>query len=188
VTADELDAWLPHPVIRSRHRREARATPEALWAAAQAVRLDETRALGRLVRWRLPGVRPETTYRELFAAYPFCSLHEAECASVSGLAGRIWTLSRDYPALADPDAFRRWAEPGTVRVLMAHWAEPAGEGRAALCSEARVAPTSPSAQLPLRALWALIGRFERLIALEPLALAGRRAEAEAEAAAARSRA
>ena len=45
-------------------------------------------------------------------------LAEGERWSVSGLCGRIWTLTRDYPRLDGPDAFRAWDEPGTVRVLL----------------------------------------------------------------------
>ena len=36
-------------------RRRTGADPEAVWRAAGTVRLDETRTLGRLVRWRIPG-------------------------------------------------------------------------------------------------------------------------------------
>jgi hypothetical protein len=45
-------------VIRTRHRREAAVAPEALWAAARSVRLDDTRTLGRLIGWRIPGTPP----------------------------------------------------------------------------------------------------------------------------------
>ena len=116
---DALDHWLPDPVIRSRHRREAQTTPAALWEAASSIRLEETRRLGRLVGWRIPGVQGSSTYHELFRAYPFNVLDESEHGLVSGLCGRIWTLARDYPALDGPEAFAAWDEPGTVRVLRA---------------------------------------------------------------------
>ena len=51
---------------------------------------------------------------------------------VTGLCGRIWTLARDYPALADADAFADWDEPGTVRVAFAHWVASRGDGGAEL--------------------------------------------------------
>jgi hypothetical protein len=78
--------------------------------------------------------------------------------------------------LEGADAFRAWAQPGTVRVLFAHWIEPGADGRNALLSEARVAPVDRAAALRLRALWALMGPFERLIGGEALARAARRAE------------
>ena len=40
-------------------------------------------------------------------------------------------------------------------------------------------PVDRRAAMRLRALWAVIGRFERLVGAEPLALAARRAELEA---------
>jgi len=176
MAAERLDAWLGAPAVRTHHRRSAAASTQALWDRATEVRLDETRTLGRLVRWRIPGLGPDPTYHELFRAYPFCVLEEDEHLLVTGLCGRIWTLARDYPRLAGPDEFRDWDEKGTVRVAFGHWVEPGEDGRAELVSEARVEPVDARAGLRLRALWTVIGRFERLVGAEPLALAARRAE------------
>ena len=126
------------------------------------------------MRWRIPGVRPNQTFRELLANYPFTVLEEGEDWSMSGLCGRIWTLQRDYPHLDGPDAFRAWDEPGTVRVLLATWVAPDGDG-SVIYSEARVAPTDRGAALRLRSLWLVIGMFERLIGGEALELAAERA-------------
>jgi hypothetical protein len=172
----DLDAWLPEPQVRTRHRREASADPPALWEAAAAVRVDETGPLAHVVRWRIPGLAPGVTFRDMFAAPPFTVLAEGDRWSVSGLAGRIWTLRRDYPELEGAEAFRAWAQPGTVRVLFAHWTEPAADGRSALLSEARVAAVDRAAALRLRALWAVMSPFDRLISGEALARAARRAE------------
>jgi hypothetical protein len=174
---ERLDDWIPGPQVRTHHRRSADATPEALWEAARSVRLSDTRRLAHLVRWRIPDVVPAQTYDELFRAYPFTLLDAGDTWSVSGLCGRIWTLTRDYPALAGPDDFREWDERGTVRVLFAHWAEPGANGGAELVSEARVDPVDASARARMRALWTLIGPFEPLVGAEPLAVAARRAEA-----------
>ena len=176
MAAERLDAWLGAPAVRTHHRRSAAASTQALWDRATEVRLDETRTLGRLVRWRIPGLGPDPTYHELFRAYPFCVLEEDEHLLVTGLCGRIWTLARDYPRLAGPDEFRDWNEAGTVRVAFGHWVEPGEDGRAELVSEARVEPVDARAGLRLRALWTVIGRFERLVGAEPLDLAARRAE------------
>ena len=145
-----------------------------MWAAANALRLDEARTLGRVVRWRIPGVDGRQTFRDLLASYPFCVLDEGERWSLSGLCGRIWTLHRDYPRLEGPEAFRSWSEPGTVRVLLANWVEADGEG-SAIVSEARVAPVDRRAAVRLRSLWLVVGMFERLIGGEALALAAERA-------------
>jgi hypothetical protein len=171
----DLDALLPRPAVCTHHRRSAHASAQALWDAARGVRLADTRALGRLVRWRIPGTPPRQTYDALFRAYPFTLLDEGPRHSVSGLCGRIWTLARDYPTLNGAEDFAAWSEPGTVRVLFAHWARPGPDGIAELCSEARIGPVDRHAAMRLRALWAVVGRFEPLVASEPLAVAARRA-------------
>lgn len=173
-----LDDWMPEPAVRSVHCRQAAVEPAALWRAAREVRIADARTLGRLVSWRIPGVPAGQTFDELFRSYPFTLLGQGEDWSISGLCGRIWTLARDYPRLAGPDDFATWAEPGTVRVLFAHWTQPGRDGRAELISEARVEPVDAAAGLRLRALWTVIGPFERLVGAEPLTLAARRAEEE----------
>jgi len=176
VLGEDLDAWLPDPDIRTRHRRDAAADPDALWAAAREVRLDQTRTIGRLVRWRIPGVPPDQTFAGLLAHEPFAVLAEGERWSISGLCGRIWTPARDYPRIDHPAAFTAFAEPRSVRVLFAHWVLAGGDGASTIVSEARVAPTDRLAAARLRALWLVLGPFERLIGAEPLALAAARAE------------
>jgi hypothetical protein len=173
-----LDRWLPDPAITTRHRRAAGASPADLWDAARELRLRDTHRLGRMVRWRIPGLPPEITYHEMFRAYPFCVLEEDEHTLISGLCGKIWTLARDYPAIDDAAAFEAWDEPGTVRVAFAHCARPLEDGGAELVSEARVQALDRHARLRLRAIWAVLGPFEPLVAAEPLALAARRAERE----------
>jgi hypothetical protein len=179
MASERLDAWLASPTVRTHHRRSAAAPAEALWQRATEVRLNETRSLGRLVRWRIPGLEPGMTYHELFRSYPFCVLEEDHRLLITGLCGRIWTLARDYPRLDGPSEFASWSEPGTVRVLLGHWVRDAADGRAEIVSEARVEPVDGRAALRLRALWAVIGHFERLVGAEPLALAARRAEGNA---------
>lgn len=173
---ERLDAWLPDPAVRTHHRRAARAGPDRLWACTRSVRLADTRTLGRVVRWRIPGVPAEQTFDELFRRYPFTVLEDGERHLLAGLCGRIWTLARDYPRLAGLEEFRAWDAPGTVRVLFAHWVEQAADGGAEVRSEARVVPVDRAAAMRLRALWAFIGRFERLIGAEGLTVAARRAD------------
>ena len=172
----DLDAWLPEPEIVTRHQRRAAADPGALWEAARRVRLDETRTIGRLVRWRIPGVPPDQSFMGLLATDPFTVLEEGEHHSISGLCGRIWTLQRDYARLDGPEHFLAWDAPRTVRVLFAHWVTQGPGGESTLHSEARVGPTDRFATIRLRALWLAVGPFERLIGAEGLALAAARAE------------
>jgi hypothetical protein len=174
VTPPDLDHWLADPVIRTAHRRVAAAGPAELWAAAQDVRLSEVGALGRIIRWRIPGTPAEQTFRALFREPPFCVLAEGATWSVSGLAGRIWTLERDYPRLAGPSEFVAWDKPRTAKVVFAHWIEQTTDG-SAIVSEARATGTDRLSTLRLQALWAVVGPFERLIGREALTLAARRA-------------
>jgi hypothetical protein len=173
-THARLDAWMGAPAVRTHHRCAAEADPDALWRAAAGVRLGDTGTLGRLVRWRIPGLSPELTYDQMFRAYPFTVLEEGEHHLLAGLCGRIWTLARDYPRLEGPEAFAGWHEPGTVRVLFGHWVQSAGSG-SELVSEARVQPVDRTASVRLRALWAVIGPFERLVGAEAIAVATRAA-------------
>ncbi len=177
MISERLDAWLPAPTIRTRHRCSAAATADRLWECARTVGFADTRTLGRLVRWRIPGTGSTSTFYQLLRTYPFTVLEEGERLLVSGLCGRIWTLTRDYPRLADPAEFRDWQRPATVRVLIANWVEPSSDGRAAIASEARVAPVDRAAALRLRALWVVVGPFDRLVGAEGLTAAVRRAEA-----------
>ena len=173
--SEALDHWVPDYSVRTYHRREATVDQTALWSAATTIRLADTRRLGKLVSWRIPGVHPSQTYHELFRAYPFTVLQETDDLLVSGLCGKIWTLARDYPRLKTPAEFAAFDEPGTVKVAFAHWVAPTEDG-AELVSEARVAPIDAHARLRLKAVWAVVGPFERLVGAEPLALAAARAE------------
>ncbi len=172
----DLDRWLPDPQVRTRHRRAARVDGKRLWHAAETVQVCDARTLGAVVRWRIPGTARDLPFRELFRRYPFTVLEEGEHWSVSGLCGKVWSLRRDYPRLDGPDDFLAWDEPATVRVLFAHWIEPEDGGGAAILSESRVKPVDRRAAVRMRALWSVVGRFERLIGREALRLAVRRAE------------
>lgn len=172
----QLDAWLPKPQVRTHHRHTATADAEAVWASAKELRLSDTRTLGALVRWRLPGTPAASTFRDVLRRYPFTLLEEGPGYSLSGLCGRIWTLRRDYPTLQGPDDFAAWDEPGTVRVVVANWTEPLAEDTVELCDEARIAPVDRRAALRLRVMWTAIGRFAPLIGAEAVTTAVRAAE------------
>ncbi len=169
----DLDEWLPDPDLRVHHRRATGAEPDELWRAAQAVRLQDARMLGRLVRWRIPGLVPSTSFGELFTNPPFIVLEHQPHALVAGLVGKIWTLRRDYPLLSGPDEFRAWSKRGTARVVFGHWVEPDG----ALNVEARVAAIGVEGRVGLAAVRPLVSRSHRLIASDGLEAAVRRAGA-----------
>jgi hypothetical protein len=172
---DELDDWLPEATLRVHHRRRSSASPEALWRAASALRIDEAPVLGRLIQWRIPGTGREVSFDRLLREPPFMVLAETERGLISGLVGRIWTLRRDYPRLSAPAEFRAWAQPGTARVVIASWAADDARG-GALCAEARVQALGRQGQIGVAAVRPLVGAFQQLIATEALGAAVRRAE------------
>jgi hypothetical protein len=176
VAGVDLDAWLPEPQVCTRHRREAAVAAERLWHAAETVKVCEAPTLGRVLRWRIPGTPRDLPYRDLFRRHPFTVLDEGEQWTISGLCGRIWQIGRDYPRIDGPDEFLGWDDPDSAKVAFAHWVEDHGAGRAALVSESRIQPIGRRAALRTRALWTVVGRFERLIGGEALRVAARRAE------------
>src|SRR5581483_8257573 len=86
----DLDHWLPEPTLRIAHARETSADADALWAAARSIRVKDAGLLGRLVRWRIPGIEGAVTFDGLFRNPPFIVLEDSGRALVSGLVGRIW--------------------------------------------------------------------------------------------------
>ncbi len=173
----DLDGWLPSPTIRVAHRRESTASADALWDAACAVKLTDASLLGRLVRWRIPGLPHPLSFHGMFAHDPFLVLvGDRERALLSGLVGRIWTLRRDYPQLRDPEEFRGWSRSGTARVLFANWVEPLPSGGAVLHSETRVEALGAQGRFGLATLRPVVRAAEHLIATDGLEAAVRRAE------------
>lgn len=173
----DLDQWLPDPAVRVVHCRPSSASADQLWDAARAVRVSDVGLLGRLIRWRIPGTPGQLTFEELFRRPPFMVLDgERDHALVSGLVGKIWTIRRDYPQLADPEEFRRWRQPGTARVLFANWLSVQADGRTLLSSEVRVDISGRQGRMGLAAVRPLIASFHTLIGSDGIAAAVRRAE------------
>jgi hypothetical protein len=176
MSGPDLDAWVPEPSLRVAHQRSSRVGPDALWTAATEVRLGDTGLLGRLVRWRIPGLARDVRFDALFREPPFMVLEQRERALVSGLVGRIWTLRRDYPRLTEPEEFRAWSRRGTARVVLATWVSAAGDGGSELRSEARVQAFGVQGRVGVAAIRPLVGRFQGLVGSEGLRAAVRRAE------------
>jgi hypothetical protein len=132
--------------------------------------------LGRLVRWRIPGVPGSATFEELFRHQPFSVLEESEHALVTGLVGKIWTLRRDYPALEDAEEFLDWAKAGTAKVVFAHWVQADDGAGAILGSEARVKAFGVQGRIGLASVRPLVRSFQHLIATDAILPAVRRAE------------
>jgi hypothetical protein len=173
---ERLDQWLPRPAIRIAHRRSSRAAEDELWQAARSVRLRDTQLLGRLVRWRIPGIQADLPFDELFRQPPFAVLEQDEHALLSGIVGRIWTLRRDYPELSDPEEFRDWSARGTARVLFATWTRPRGAGGATLFSEVRLEPFGAQGRVGVATVRPIVSAFQGLIGSDGITVAVRLAE------------
>jgi hypothetical protein len=141
------------------------------------VRLADASLLGRVIRWRIPGVPAEQTFDELFRAPPFAVLHEGEQSLVSGLVGRIWTLRRDYPLLESPAEFKAWSQSGTARVMFANWVQLEGDRRF-LVSETRVQAFGAQGRVGIAAVRPLVSAFQQLIGTEAIEAAVRGAESD----------
>jgi hypothetical protein len=177
VTPD-LDKWLADPLIRVAHRRHSSASADDLWQAAQEVRLTDAAVLGRLVRWRIPGLARDAGFDDLFRQPPFMVLEAGEHLLVCGLVGRIWTPRRDYPRLGSAQEFQEWSQGGTARVVIANWAQ-AGNGDregSTLAAEARVEAIGARGRLGVSAVRPLVRSFQHLIGSEAINAAVRRAE------------
>lgn len=173
-TPPDLDHWLADPSIRVAYRRRADVPPARLWEGARQVRLRDARLLGRMVRWRIPGLAGDLAFDEMFRQPPFTVLaEEPERMLVAGLVGRIWTLRRDYPELRDPEEFRDWSASGTAKVIFANWIE---EEPTELCAEVRVQAIGAQGRVGLAAVRPLVGAFGSLISSDGLDAAIRRAE------------
>ena len=174
----QLDEWLADPALR-RRGTGARAPPSAdrLWRAAREVSLSDTALLGRLVRWRIPGLAPDTTYDGLFREPPFMVLEEGERMLVSGLVGRIWTLRRDYPRLRTPDEFRELVaarhRPGACSRTGRSRSTSGARRSRPRCAWSRSAPRG---RIGLAAVRPLVRSFQQLVGSDGISAAVRRAE------------
>jgi hypothetical protein len=172
----DLDEWLPDPSLRVAHSRTSTVPAAELWGAARAVSLTEAARLGRLVRWRIPGLDRNATFDSLFREPPFIVLAEGERTLVSGLVGRIWTLRRDYPQLGSPEDFRHWSDRGTARVVLASWVLAEPGGGSSIASEARVEGFGSQGRVGVAAIRPLVRAFQSLVASDGIGAAVRRAE------------
>jgi hypothetical protein len=172
----DLNRWLDQPAVRIVHWRGSRVEPGRLWEAARSIRLDQTRLLGRLVRWRIPGVGGECSFEQLFTSPPFLVLQDEGMTLLSGMVGRIWTLRRDYPMLTGSDEYRDWHQAGTAKVLFANWVRPRPRGGATVHSESRVQAYGRQGRVGLTAVRPLIRSFQGLVATDALTAVVRLAE------------
>ena len=175
-----IDDWLPGCHARLHQARASKASPDALWDAAETVRLRDAPRLNRLIRWRLGrhAPPPETTFEEFFRTGIFMLLEEDDRRSVSGVAGRIWSPSGEYARFRTAAEYREYRRPGTAKVVLAIEVRPHERG-SQIVNEARIWCADRRTELIFRAFWAVVAPFARFVYTEGLAAAVRRAEGRA---------
>jgi hypothetical protein len=141
------------------------------------VQVRETRTLRPIIGWRMGRYAPaaDAALYDVLARHPFVQLAEDGMVSVSGLAGKLWTVGDTFVRFDGAAGFRGWREPGYCKVAVRH--EVVGDSSGSeIRSEVRIWCTDRRAQLRFRPYWALIGPFSRFIGSELLSAATRRAE------------
>ena len=138
----------------------------------------EARTLRPIIGWRLGRYAPaaDAALYDVLAAHPFVRLAEEGMVSVSGLAGKLWTLGDTFVRFDGAESFAAWAEPGYCKVAVRHEVVAAAAGGSEILSEVRIWCTNRRALLRFRPYWAFIGPFSRFIGSELLSAATRRAE------------
>ena len=176
--APSLDTWLPDYHVRTLQRRASRATPEALWDAAQSTRIRDTRVLRPLIGARLgPHAPPaDTTFRELFRTGIFTLLEEGDRYSISGVAGCLWAPRGEYARFESAADYRQYEDAGRAKAAVLTLVREHERG-SEIVTEIRVWCTDRRAERRFRPVWLVVAPFMRFVRLELLRAVARRAEA-----------
>jgi hypothetical protein len=160
-----LDRWLPRFEFAERHERRLGVRPERAIEIVLALPAAPDRVVGLLLRLR--GIRGETSLEDFRHVLGFDELERTPTSFVAGGAGAPWRVRGGRGRFDDPP-------PGTVRMALAFWAEPAAAG-SLLVTETRVAPVDDAARRAFARYWRLVRPFSGLIRRRWLAAVARRA-------------
>ncbi|HEY2603521.1 MAG TPA: hypothetical protein VGI67_18335 [Thermoleophilaceae bacterium] len=159
------------------YRRASRATPAALWEAAGATRIRDTRVLRPLIGARLgPHAPPaNTTFRELFRTDIFTLLEEGDRYSISGVAGCLWAPRGEYAHFESVADYKQYEKPGRAKAALLTQVREHERG-SEITTEIRVWCTDRRAEVRFRSVWVLVAPFMRFVRLDLLRTVVRRAE------------
>ena len=175
-----IDDWLPSWQFDEVHHIHSAAAPGGLLDAAAAydpahdrwitTALALREAPGRLAAvlglqslLGTPGAPGAPDDRRRFGLGDFVALgREGDRALAYGLAGRFWEPGYGLQPLADAQAFRDFAAPGSAKPLLGFVARRGGNSTR-LTTLTRVACTDDEARRRLAAYWALIRPVSGLI-------------------------
>jgi hypothetical protein len=177
LASSSLDNWLPDYQVRTVQRRVSRAAPDALWDAAERIRIRDTRVLRPVIGARLgPHAPPaDTTFRELFRTDIFTLLEEGDRHSISGVAGCLWAPRGDYARFESAADYKEYEQPGRAKAAVLTQVREHERG-SEIEAEIRVWCTDRRAEVRFRSVWLLVAPFMRFVRLDLLRTIARRAE------------
>jgi hypothetical protein len=151
-----LDKHLPRYQFSERHRTRVRASPDQVMRAVATLNRPADRLSDVLLALRTVPSRLVGREAPRFGAESFTPLDRDETSeTVAGLVGRFWRLDGGLVPIADADAFARFAEPGTPKLVIRFRATPDPLGTL-LTTETRVYCPDRYSLLRFAPYWMLI--------------------------------
>jgi hypothetical protein len=181
-----LDVFLPEYEVVERHRISVSAPAETTFAAASALRLEDSAIVRALFRTRefllgsSPGPKtPPLGLVEQAKLWGWGVLREEpEREIIFGAVTQPWLAQPVFRALL-PAEFAAFHEPGFARIAWTISVRPAGASRSIASTETRVATTDAASRTMFRRYWALAKPGIVLIRWALLRLVKQTAEARA---------
>jgi hypothetical protein len=156
-----IDEWLPEFDVHERHSVALPVDPERALELALSTPAAPDRAIQALLAARGMVARGETIER-FFAAHRFVVLAHTPTEWVVGAVGAVWRPRGGLVPLADADAWRAAAVPGTIKAAADFRAERI-PGGSRLTTETRVKAADGRARHSFRCYWLAIAPFSGLI-------------------------
>jgi hypothetical protein len=164
-----VESWLPEFDVREHHSIELPVPPERALEIALALPAAPDWIVRLLIAGRGMVARKEPIER-FFLAHRFVELERTPTEWVVGAVGAVWRLRGGLVPLADAEAWRAAAVPGTIKGAVDFRAEPTPDG-SRLSTETRVLAADDRARRAFRAYWLVVGPFSALIRRRWLAAA-----------------
>ncbi len=156
-----IDDWLPEWDVGERHDIAVPVGPERALELARSTPAAGDGLVRALVTVRGMTARDETI-EGFFAAHRFVVLAETSTEWVVGGVGAVWRIRGGLVELADAEAWRTAAVPGTIKAAADFRAESI-PGGARLTTETRVKVADERARRAFRFYWLAVGPFSALI-------------------------
>jgi hypothetical protein len=170
-----LNRFMPDYHIVERHQVPVEASPEATFAAACDLDLQQSRLIAAIfkARERVLGSSPDGLYRPRAFVPQAKALGWGVLAEipgreiVMGAVTRPWEADVVFRALP-PDQFASFDEPGYVKIVWTLRADPARDGGSIFRTETRATATDAGARRRFRRYWAFFSPGIILIRREAL--------------------